>query len=59
MWSDEAKHLTLKAARRAGFGSRKGNVQDTICFIPEPEAAAIAALRRSVNDGLGLPVKVR
>lgn len=59
IWSDEAKHSTLEAARRAGFGSRRGNIQDTICLIPEPEAAAIAALRRSVNDGLGLPVKVK
>ncbi|OJJ58314.1 hypothetical protein ASPSYDRAFT_1179147 [Aspergillus sydowii CBS 593.65] len=56
IWSDEAKNSTLEAARKAGFGSRKGNIQDTICLIPEPEAAAIAALRRSVNDGLGLTV---
>lgn len=59
IWSDEAKNSTLEAARKAGFGSRKGNIQDTICLIPEPEAAAIAALRRSVKDGLGLTVTVR
>ncbi|OJJ02097.1 hypothetical protein ASPVEDRAFT_887752 [Aspergillus versicolor CBS 583.65] len=48
IWSDEAKHSTLEAARRAGFGSMRANIQDTICLIPEPEAAAIAALRRSL-----------
>ncbi|KAL4900219.1 hypothetical protein BDW74DRAFT_182974 [Aspergillus multicolor] len=55
IWSDQAKHATLKAARRAGFGSRRGNVEDTICLIPEPEAAAIAVLKRSTE--VGLPVK--
>ncbi|RDW74281.1 Hsp70 family protein [Aspergillus mulundensis] len=57
IWSDEAKHATLEAARCAGFGSRRGRVQDTICLIPEPEAAAIAVLRRATADGLGFLVK--
>ncbi|KAL3480533.1 hypothetical protein BJX99DRAFT_266451 [Aspergillus californicus] len=57
MWSDEAKNTTLEAARRGGFGSRGGSVEDKICLIPEPEAAAIAVIRRSTTDGLGFSVK--
>ncbi|KAL4876440.1 hypothetical protein BJY04DRAFT_231620 [Aspergillus karnatakaensis] len=57
IWSDEAKHNTLVAAQRAGFGSRKGNIMDKICLITEPEAAAIAALSRSMRDGLGSSVQ--
>ena len=43
IWSDEAKDATLNAARNAGFGGRLG---DTIFTIAEPEAAAIATLKR-------------
>lgn len=43
IWSDEAKDATLNAARKAGFGSRP---DDAIFTIAEPEAAAIATLKR-------------
>jgi hypothetical protein len=43
IWSEEAKDATLKAARNAGFGNRPG---DDIFTIAEPEAAAIATLKR-------------
>ncbi|KAF7909369.1 uncharacterized protein EAF01_003087 [Botrytis porri] len=42
IWSDEAKHATLSAARKAGFAT---NPMDQIHTIAEPEAAAIATLR--------------
>jgi hypothetical protein len=51
IWSDEAKHATLNAARRAGFGSRTG---DEVFTIAEPEAAAIATLSESSIE----PIKV-
>ncbi|KAL2851693.1 hypothetical protein BJX68DRAFT_265937 [Aspergillus pseudodeflectus] len=57
IWSDEAKHATLQAARLAGFGTRPGNVEDKINLITEPEAAAIAALRKTTTDGMGASVK--
>lgn len=43
-WSDRAKDATKQAALAAGFSSRTG---DSFNLIPEPEAAAIAALRSS------------
>lgn len=43
IWSDEAKDATLNAAWKAGFGSRP---DDAIFTIAEPEAAAIATLKR-------------
>lgn len=43
IWSDEAKDATLNAARKAGFGSRP---DDAIFTIAEPEAAAIATLKK-------------
>lgn len=46
MWSDEAQDATLQAAKAAGFGSRDF---DVIRTIPEPEAAAIAALKNSAE----------
>jgi molecular chaperone DnaK (HSP70) len=58
IWSDEAKHATLQAAHIAGFGTRPGNVEDKINLITEPEAAAIAALRKTTTDGMGPSVKV-
>ncbi|TGO13106.1 hypothetical protein BTUL_0076g00060 [Botrytis tulipae] len=42
IWSDEAKHATLSAARKAGFAK---NPMDQIHTIAEPEAAAIATLK--------------
>ncbi|KAL3449873.1 hypothetical protein BJX65DRAFT_305887 [Aspergillus insuetus] len=57
IWSDEAKHATLQAARLAGFGTRPGNAEDKINLITEPEAAAIAALRKAATDGMGASVR--
>lgn len=48
-WSDQAKHATLEAAKRAGFASRSG---DTIHLITEPEAAAVATLSELVQPGV-------
>ncbi|KAM0425881.1 hypothetical protein ACHAPT_008819 [Fusarium lateritium] len=45
-WSDEAKQLTLDAARDAGFASR---LHDRIRLISEPEAAAHLALKSSIH----------
>lgn len=46
IWSEMAKHSTLRAAQRAGFGTRECyGKRDTVKLISEPEAAAIAALR--------------
>ncbi len=55
IWSDEAKDATLEAAKRAGFGSRAG---DEVFTIAEPEAAAIAALKRFSKPDAFNPVKV-
>ncbi|KAF8848716.1 Hsp70 family protein-like protein [Acephala macrosclerotiorum] len=44
-WSDRAKASTKDAAKRAGFGSRKA-LGDCLSTIMEPEAAALAALKR-------------
>lgn len=46
IWSDEAKAATKKAAKFAGFGSR---AIDEINLVPEPEAAAMLALKTSVD----------
>jgi hypothetical protein len=43
VWSEAAKDATLRAAKSAGFGNRKG---DEVWTIAEPEAAAIATLKR-------------
>ncbi len=43
IWSEEAKNATLQAAISAGFARRPG---DKIFTIAEPEAAAIATLRK-------------
>ncbi|OJD36554.1 hsp70 family protein [Diplodia corticola] len=42
IWSDAAKDATRSAALDAGFGSRQF---DKVNIIPEPEAAALAALK--------------
>ncbi|KXX73243.1 Heat shock protein SSA3 [Madurella mycetomatis] len=48
IWTDKARSATRDAAKAAGFGSRPF---DTICMIAEPEAAAIAALRKDLRPG--------
>lgn len=56
IWSDQAKHATLSAAKAAGFGSRP---KDVINTITEPEAAAIATLRKYTGPKSLNSVKVR
>lgn len=53
VWSEEAKCATLKAAKNAGFGMRKG---DEIFTIAEPEAAAIATLKEYSKLGAMNPI---
>ncbi|KAF7922053.1 uncharacterized protein EAE98_008264 [Botrytis deweyae] len=48
IWSDEAKHATLNAARKAGFAA---NPMDEVHTIAEPEAAAIATLKELAAPG--------
>lgn len=50
LWSDRAKAATRSAAMTAGFASRTG---DTIFMIPEPEAAAVAALKSLAEGSSG------
>lgn len=52
IWSDKAQVTTLEAAREAGFGSR---LDDEICMIAEPEAAALATLS---SKSLGYAIQV-
>ncbi|KAE9364639.1 Hsp70 family protein-like protein [Stipitochalara longipes BDJ] len=54
IWSDEAKEATLQAAKKAGFGNRPG---DEVFTIAEPEAAAIAALKKYAAADCLNPVK--
>lgn len=56
IWSDQAKHATLSAAKAAGFGSRP---KDVINTITEPEAAAIATLKKYTGPNSLNSVKVR
>lgn len=55
IWTDKARTATFDAAKAAGFGSRP---IDTIRIIPEPEAAAVAALRKDLRAGSVNAVKV-
>lgn len=55
IWSDQAQNATKKAAELAGFGSRPG---DIINMISEPEAAAIATLKRSTTEESSTLVEV-
>jgi hypothetical protein len=55
IWSDAAKDATLKAARKAGFGSRPG---DEVFTIAEPEAAAILVLKKFSGSNKLNAVKV-
>lgn len=56
IWSDQAKHATLSAVKAAGFGSRP---MDVINTIAEPEAAAIATLKKYTGPKSLNSVKVR
>jgi hypothetical protein len=56
IWSDEAKDATFNAAKRAGFGNRIG---DEVFTIAEPEAAAIATLKRFSGPNALNAIKVR
>ncbi|KKY15950.1 putative hsp70-like protein [Diplodia seriata] len=47
IWSDAAKDATRSAALDAGFGSRNF---DKVNLIPEPEAAALAALKPHLDS---------
>ena len=55
IWSDEAKAATLTAARNAGFGHKP---YDEVFTIAEPEAAAIATLKKYSEPGALNPIKV-
>ncbi|KAK3897524.1 hypothetical protein C8A05DRAFT_19735 [Staphylotrichum tortipilum] len=48
IWSDKARAATFEAAKAAGFGARPF---DKIRIIAEPEAAAVAALRKDLRPG--------
>lgn len=55
IWSLEARNLTREAAELAGFGTRVyGEVSDKLSMIDEPEAAAICAIRSTLE---GFPEK--
>ncbi|GFG22579.1 heat shock 70 kDa protein 12A [Aspergillus udagawae] len=54
IWSDQAQSATRRAAQIAGFGSRSC---DNIFMISEPEAAAIAALRKYTTHSMGGSVR--
>ena len=56
IWADKARTATREAAKAAGFGSRPF---DAIRMIAEPEAAALAALRKDLRPGSVNAVKVR
>lgn len=56
IWTDKARTATWEAAKAAGFGSRSF---DAIRIVPEPEAAAVAALRKDLRPGSTNAVKVR
>jgi hypothetical protein len=55
IWSDQAQSAMRTAARTAGFGGRPG---DNIFLISEPEAAAVAALRKYTTNSMGGSVRV-
>ncbi|KAL4785997.1 actin-like ATPase domain-containing protein [Aspergillus varians] len=57
IWSDRAQSATRTAAQRAGFGSSILRPHDKIFLISEPEAAAIATLRKYGSGGVGGSVK--
>jgi hypothetical protein len=55
IWSDEAKAATLIAAKNAGFGQK---TNDEVFTIAEPEAAAIATLKKYAEPDALNPIKV-
>lgn len=55
IWSEEAKHATLEAARGAGFAN---GPNDLIFTIAEPEAAALATLTAGADTSAQDPIKV-
>ncbi|KAF3482027.1 uncharacterized protein GIQ15_04786 [Arthroderma uncinatum] len=57
IWSDQAQNATIDAARRAGFGSSTTRPNDEIYLINEPEAAAIASLKKYTTKEIGRLVK--
>lgn len=56
IWSDGAQYATYQAALGAGFGSR---ASDSVKIIPEPEAAALWALREHLGLSALDPIRVR
>jgi hypothetical protein len=52
LWSVKARALARTAATRAGFGKRTNtaDVDDELLIIDEPEAAAIAAIKTTVEQ---------
>lgn len=56
IWSDKAKQATIDAAHQAGFSSRN---KDSLSLMPEPEAAAIAAISAYRTENLLKDFKVR
>lgn len=52
LWSNEARTMTREAATRAGFGTRTKSigVEDILAIIDEPEAAAIAAIKGTLDQ---------
>ncbi|EFR01012.1 hypothetical protein MGYG_04014 [Nannizzia gypsea CBS 118893] len=57
IWSDQAKAQTKTAAQRAGFVYNIERPSDQMFMVTEPEAAAIAALKKTATDGLGASVQ--
>ncbi|EED23507.1 Hsp70 family protein [Talaromyces stipitatus ATCC 10500] len=57
IWSESAKNATREAALLAGFEGSSDRPKDRIFMITEPEAAAVAAIRKSIHDGMGDCVK--
>ncbi|KAE9368265.1 actin-like ATPase domain-containing protein [Stipitochalara longipes BDJ] len=55
IWSDKAQVATRDAAKKAGFGSRLG---DRLFMIPEPEAAALVAMKPHLGFGTLDPIDV-
>ena len=54
-WSHQARKLTREAAELAGFGTRScSDVSDKLSMIDEPEAAAVAAIKSTLD---GFPNK--
>ena len=53
--SEEAKAATLAAAKNAGFGD---NPKDQVFTIAEPEAAAIATLKKYAEPDALNPIKM-